>query len=381
MGTDGPQQEPTKQENNEKTTIDAQPPIPTCDDPTKPKGVSDGAPDAMIDGNGSGINADATTTDENQSEFAHLSPVGIRETPNGKWMLFYHCRSKHHYTGTFDTKERAEAVRLELKRILEEKNGPTWADVLPMHVVKDIIKGVRHEAIAKIIGDRPDRPDNNTHGTHVPSPESAGEVSFNIHKPPMQPVIEEGTRPVCNNISELNMHDVLLGRGGRTNTQVGNRLYRELVADFQPTYLMAKRREKPLLARSIVLIIRKRGGRFVKKDDKSGQLFEVGDHKAEAKTSQAIREGLDVRATKGTKYKGVFETPNGRFQARSGFCNSTRHIGTFDTIEKAKMAVKEMSKMLPSKDELHEGLSNQETRAIFDETKDCCFEEASAWYS
>jgi len=137
-----------------------------------------------------------------------------------------------------------------------------------------------------------------TGNTHVPPPESASEVSFNIHKPPMKPIVKEGTRAVCNTISELNSHDVLLGRGGGTNTQAGNRRFRGLVTDFQPTYLMAKRKEKPLLARSIVLIIRKRGGRFVKKDDKTGLLCEVGDEKAEAKTSQALREGLDVRATK-----------------------------------------------------------------------------------
>lgn len=137
-----------------------------------------------------------------------------------------------------------------------------------------------------------------TGNTHVPPPESASEVTFNVHKPPMKPIVKEGTRPVCNSISELNSNDVLLGRGGGTNTQVGNRRFRELVTDFQPTYLMAKRKEKPLLARSIVLVIRKRGGSFVKKDDKSGRLHEVGDEKAEAKTSQALREGLDVRATK-----------------------------------------------------------------------------------
>jgi hypothetical protein len=70
------------------------------------------------------------------------------------------------------------------------------------------------------------------------------------------------------------------------------------VQDFQPIYLLARRKEKPLLARTIVLIIRKRGGRFLKKDDETGELYEVGDAKAEAKTSQALREGLDVRATK-----------------------------------------------------------------------------------
>ena len=114
----------------------------------------------------------------------------------------------------------------------------------------------------------------------------------------MKPTTKESSRPLCNSISDLNTHDVLLGRGGGTNTQVGNRRFRTLVTDFQPTYLMAKRKEKPLLARSIVLIIRNRGGRFLKKDDNTGRLHEVGDEKAEAKTSQALREGLDVRATK-----------------------------------------------------------------------------------
>ena len=137
-----------------------------------------------------------------------------------------------------------------------------------------------------------------TGNTRVAPPDSAKEVDFDIHKPPMKPYTKESSRPLCNSISDLNMHDVLLGRGGGTNTQEGNRRFRTLVTDFQPTYLMAKRKEKPLLARSIVLIIRKRGGRFLKKDDHTGRLHEVGDEKAEAKTSQALREGLDVRATK-----------------------------------------------------------------------------------
>lgn len=91
---------------------------------------------------------------------------------------------------------------------------------------------------------------------------------------------------------------MLCGRGGGTNSQVGNRRFRKLVQDFQPIYLLARRKEKPLLARTIVLVIRKRGGRFLKKDEETGELYEVGDAKAEAKTSQALREGLDVRATK-----------------------------------------------------------------------------------
>jgi len=132
-------------------------------------------------------------------------------------------------------------------------------------------------------------------------PKAAGEVDFPITSPPLQPVVLPSELPACETSSDVNSNDVLCGRGGGTNSQVGNRRFRQLVQEFQPTYLMARRKEKPLIARSIVLIIRKRGGRFLKKDDDTSALFEVGDAKAEAKTSQALREGLDVRATRSGK--------------------------------------------------------------------------------
>jgi len=131
-------------------------------------------------------------------------------------------------------------------------------------------------------------------------PPSAQEVDFDIHNPPMKPVVEPSEEPVCSIASNINAHDVLCGRGGGTNTQIGNRRFRALVQEFQPIYLLCRRKEKPLIARTIVLIIRNRGGRFLKKDDLLGLPFEVGDLKAEAKTSQALREGLDVRASKGS---------------------------------------------------------------------------------
>lgn len=66
--------------------------------------------------------------------------------------------------------------------------------------------------------------------------------------------------------------------------------------DFQPEYLRARRKSKPQIAKRIVQIVRRKGGRFLKKHDQTGFLFEVGDERAESKTSQALREGLDVRA-------------------------------------------------------------------------------------
>ena len=139
---------------------------------------------------------------------------------------------------------------------------------------------------------------NNSSSNSMLLPKAAEEVDFEVTDPPLEPVLEPSDKAVCESLAEVNGYDVLCGRGGGTNSQVGNRRFRKLVQEFQPTYLLARRKEKPLLARTIVLIIRKRGGRFLKKDEETGELFEVGDSKAEAKTSQALREGLDVRATK-----------------------------------------------------------------------------------
>ena len=135
-------------------------------------------------------------------------------------------------------------------------------------------------------------------------PPSASEVDFDIHNPPLTPITPPSLDPACSVTSNINNNDVLCGRGGGTNTQIGNRRFRSLVQEFQPTYLLCRRKEKPLIARTIVLIIRHRGGRFLKKDEGNGMLFEVGDEKAEAKTSQALREGLDVRASKSTTLMG-----------------------------------------------------------------------------
>lgn len=138
----------------------------------------------------------------------------------------------------------------------------------------------------------------NKTATGIVLPDAAQEVDFDVADPPAEPVCPPSTEPLVESLADVNTYDVLCGRGGGTNSQIGNKRFRKLVQEFQPTYLLARRKEKPLLARTIVLIIRKRGGRFLRKDEETGMLYEVGDAKAEAKTSQALREGLDVRATK-----------------------------------------------------------------------------------
>ena len=85
------------------------------------------------------------------------------------------------------------------------------------------------------------------------------------------------------------------GRGGATNNHIGNKRFRTLVAGYQREYLVARKKDKALIAGKIVSIIKENGGRFLKRSTDSNVWVEVTDKKATEKTSQALREGLDVR--------------------------------------------------------------------------------------
>ena len=90
-------------------------------------------------------------------------------------------------------------------------------------------------------------------------------------------------------------HDVLCGRGGATNNHTGNKRFRSIVAEYQDEYLTAKKKEKVLIATRVVERIKSKGGRFLKRDQSNDVWVEVPPKKAISKTSQALREGLDVR--------------------------------------------------------------------------------------
>lgn len=114
-------------------------------------------------------------------------------------------------------------------------------------------------------------------------------------------------------ISSVQPDDVLCGRGGETNHHPGNVQYRGLVKKYQRLYLKAKRRDKPKIARLIVDTVRRRTGRFLKKDQAAGVWRDVGNNKAREKTSQALREGAPEIRDHDTKRKSVdgnVVTPN-----------------------------------------------------------------------
>jgi len=84
--------------------------------------------------------------------------------------------------------------------------------------------------------------------------------------------------------------DVLSGRGGGTNVHPGNRNFRDLINLHRRAYLKARKNDKPAISRAIVSAIRENNGRFLKKDEKTGLWYEIGDDAAREKTSQALRQ-------------------------------------------------------------------------------------------
>jgi hypothetical protein len=91
----------------------------------------------------------------------------------------------------------------------------------------------------------------------------------------------------------VTLKDVLLGRGGKINTHLGNRQFRSLVTSHQYSYLLAKKNEKAFIAKQIVEIVHSNGGRFLRPE--GDDWAPVPIQRAISKTSQALREGLDVK--------------------------------------------------------------------------------------
>jgi hypothetical protein len=89
----------------------------------------------------------------------------------------------------------------------------------------------------------------------------------------------------------VNTCDVLLGRGGMTNTHPGNIKFRELVAKYRMAYCTAPKGDKGALARYLCNYVRSTKGRFLTRLASNGNWYEVGDEKAVSKCGQALREG------------------------------------------------------------------------------------------
>jgi hypothetical protein len=100
-----------------------------------------------------------------------------------------------------------------------------------------------------------------------------------------------GDEKIQNPITEIHENDVLLGRGGLTNTNPGNIKFRKLVSKYRVHYCTAPKGDKGALARYLCNYVRAMNGRFLAKAPDDPSWYEVGDEKAVSKCGQALREG------------------------------------------------------------------------------------------
>ena len=110
--------------------------------------------------------------------------------------------------------------------------------------------------------------------------------------------------PVEKEYVEITDNDVLLGRGGLSNRHPGNIVYRQHILEHQREYKLLRTDAKTEMSLEVVAWVKKRGGRFLKRDeDAPGQPYYIAtDVTARQKVSQALRED---------------HTPEGRQQKRS----------------------------------------------------------------
>ena len=87
---------------------------------------------------------------------------------------------------------------------------------------------------------------------------------------------------------EVDDRDVLMGRGGITNSHPGNKIYRKHVTLRKEEYLVAPKLKKAFVAKLVTDEIYHSGGRFLL--EKQGRWVEISPDKAREKTCQALRE-------------------------------------------------------------------------------------------
>jgi len=122
-------------------------------------------------------------------------------------------------------------------------------------------------------------------------------------------------------ISQPHPHDVLCGRGGSTNRHVGNANFRDLVNSNKALYVTLTKRQKMMVARSIVQAIRSQdpAGRFLQKDAVTGLWFDIGRPRALEKTSQALRE----KASSNNKSSSSSSEEKGTPKSKNNVTNTT----------------------------------------------------------
>jgi hypothetical protein len=93
--------------------------------------------------------------------------------------------------------------------------------------------------------------------------------------------------------NQVSVHDVLMGRKGRSNSYPGNRRYLKEARRMQMQYAKASNyREKMNVSQELINLVRQRGGRFLQLDFDTILWNEVDNQTARKKARDALRDHL-----------------------------------------------------------------------------------------
>mmetsp|Transcript_10894 Transcript_10894/g.30139 ORF Transcript_10894/g.30139 Transcript_10894/m.30139 type:complete len:594 (+) Transcript_10894:517-2298(+) len=185
----------------------------------------------------------------------------------------------------------------------------------------------------------------------IPPPFAASHPS--VHSPSKSPYVSNhadqqvspSTMSTDAPIMHVNDNDVLCGRGGGNGcSHIGNARFRELVASQREYYSTLTKKQKMILSRQIVNLIRKVGGRFLARDHSNGVVngskglsptgqhhwYDIGLPRSFEKTAQALRE----------KSKSKNDTPGNE---ENSCCDSSTECQSDITVKQTNTSPKEKS--------------------------------------
>lgn len=168
-------------------------------------------------------------------------------------------------------------------------------------------------------------------------------------------------------VKDFKSEDVLCGRGGATNSHPGNRSFREMVKKHQDRYLRAKKKDKPEVAWSIVKLIRKRGGRFLRRSHTTMQgdylWVDIGDDRAREKTCQALREGAPELRKK-RESSSFSEDDENEESPKKKIAISCDDLDSTDRKESPESSNKEASFEMRPKSDRHDDVEDSFTQKV-----------------
>lgn len=113
---------------------------------------------------------------------------------------------------------------------------------------------------------------------------------------------------ISSGVERPSNFDILIGRGSVINDHVGNLMFRDLISQMNKTSYPPLKRERTMIAKSVVAHVRSLNGRFLERDRSCNLWFDVGDKRAIEKTERSLCDSAKVKKAKKTQMIPLIKT-------------------------------------------------------------------------